>query len=100
MRVAKEKSPLSRALKKSVDIIAPVIDEGTVLRINVFIDNGHGEGLSKYTYIALFVNNRWYMTGIGSLLEREYTTISHLLAAVSKYPGSTIELATEFDSIR
>lgn len=97
-----EKNPLSKALRESVDIIAPVIDEGTVLRIDVKVkDNDYSPPQEKvYTYAAVFVNNKWYLTGYTRLLAAEYSTTVELLSAVAKHPGTTIELATEFESIR
>lgn len=97
--MAKEKSPLSKALKKSADVIAPVVDEGTVLRIDIPV-KPRGEGDTDHlTYAALYVNNRWYLSGEGSMLGRNYEHTAQLLQAVTRHNG-TIELATEFDSIR
>jgi hypothetical protein len=98
----KKKNGVAAALKQSVDIIAPVIDEGTVLRISVVVkDNDYSPPQEKtYTYAAVFVNNRWYLTGYTRLLNAEYATTIDLISACAKYPGTTIDLATEFESIR
>ena len=96
------KSSLAKALKKSVDIIAPVIDEGTLLRIGVPLQNDDytPPKTTTYTYAGLYVNNKWYLTGYNRLLNAEYATTADLLTALARYPGSTVDLATEFDTIR
>jgi hypothetical protein len=97
-----KKNGIATALKASVDLIAPVIDEGTVLRIGVVVsDSDYSPPQEKvYTYAALFVNKRWYLTGYTRILNAEYATTVELLSACAKYPGTTIDLATEFESIR
>jgi hypothetical protein len=96
------KNGIATALRQSVDIVAPVIDEGTVLRIDVrMTDNDYSPAQVKtYTYAAVFVNNKWYLTGYTRLLAAEYATTIELISACAKYPGTTIDLATEFESIR
>lgn len=95
-------SGLAGSLKATVDMVAPVIDEGTVLRIAVLVrDNDYSPPQEKtYTYAAVFVNNKWYLTGYTRLLASEYATTIELISACAKFPGTTIDLATEFESIR
>lgn len=96
--MADDKSPLTKALRESADIIAPVIDEGTVLRIGVPVDNS--DGSTTYRYTALYTRDRWYLTGKGTLLEREYASTIALLTALARYRDATIEIAIGFESIR
>lgn len=97
----KKKNKTVSALRESVDIIAPVIDKDTILRIVIPVtprEEGDTESLS---YSAIFVNDRWYLTGSGrGPIATEYRTTHALLVALSAFPKATIELATTFESIR
>lgn len=89
---------LKEALVEAVDNIAPVIEEGTILRINVTIDVDGAD--KEYTYCALFVGSKWYLSGFERLLGREYASTSDLLLALSRQKKFTIELATAYDTVR
>jgi len=76
------------ALKETVDSIAPVIDDRTMLRIDVQTANNTDWEGKVYTYAGVYVGGKWYMTGYGRLLQAEYATTVALITALASYPGS------------
>lgn len=95
---------LTEALTEAVNIIAPEIEEGTILKISVPVfqdeDNGDQKNYKTYVHAALYAGRKWWVTGGGGLIPREHKTTHSLIASLAMWPGTTIELATAFDTVR
>lgn len=94
-----KKSKVATALSASLDVIAPEIDEGTVLRFDITID-ADSETERTYTYTALYVDGKWFVSGEGRILNTKYTTTIEFFTALSKWKAKKIEVATKFDRLR
>jgi hypothetical protein len=95
-----KKSKIAEALGASLDIIAPEVEDGTILRFDVVIDNEDTKGPHAYTYAALYAASKWWVTGEGRLLNQAYDSTLAFLTAVAKWKVTGIEVATTFDPIR
>jgi hypothetical protein len=96
-----KKSKIAEALGASLDIIAPEVEDGTILRFDVVIDNVDEKGgENTYTYAALYVGDKWWVTGQGRLLNQAYDSTLAFLTAVAKWKVRDIQIATKFESIR
>lgn len=88
-----------KALKQSIDVIAPEIDEGTMLRIDLTINVDDGSS-KNYTYAAIYVGNKWHITGPDRLLNTQYDTTIALLTQIGRYPGAKVSIVTETEVVR
>ena len=88
----------SKTIKKVLDTTAPVIDDGTVMRIIVPLDRADEK--KEYTFAAVYVAGKWHLTGRDSLLASTYDTTIALMTAISRYPGTRVALAAAWESVR
>jgi hypothetical protein len=92
---------MSEALTNALDTIAPAIDERTVLIIDVPVTRRTPDGTDTLTYAALYVAEKWYLTGDGEgPLSEWYMTTVGLFTDLAKHKGVTVELVTETDRVR
>jgi GTP cyclohydrolase FolE2 len=90
-----------KAIQKTLEVFDPQIEDKTILILDVSVKDEYDETKVKvYTHTALFVNRRWYLTGLGGLLAREYATTSELMAAVARFPGASVSMVTETETVR
>jgi hypothetical protein len=92
-------SGIATALKDSLDAFAPVIDEGTVLRFDVNF-KPEEPASHDYTYVALFVANKWWVSGQADAFGRNGLTNMQFMSKLGEYGAHNIELATEFAVVR
>jgi hypothetical protein len=88
-----------QALRDSLDAFVPVIEEGTVIRFEVNFEPDE-PGSKNYTYVALFVANKWWITGKADVFGRSGMTNAQFMSKLGEHNAHTIELAIEFDSVR
>jgi len=73
---------------------------GTIIRFvrHKRVSTVHGHRLLELSYAALFVNNRWYLTGTAGVGADSYTNKEFMdLLAGEEY--TEIAVATEFETI-
>lgn len=86
---------LGDRLAASLEAFDPGVDERTIMRFDITFDE---EGDKKYTYAAIYVNRKWYVTG-GSVLSKEYEH-ADFMKVLAKWQATNVELALTFDTIR
>lgn len=92
---------LTQSLRAVADTMIPDIEEGTILRINIEVeDRAKPGGYDVLTYAALWVNDTWYLTGEGRVLTKTYKSTLDLIAALARARRSTIEIADTFEVVR
>lgn len=92
---------VKEVLVNAADTIIPDVEERTTLLIDLNVDTGNGDGSTRtYTYAALYVAGRWYVTGKDRLLSTEYKSTVDLMTALARFDGVKIELASEFETVR
>jgi hypothetical protein len=95
----KKPSASSAAVKDSLAAFAPEIEEGTVMRFEVNFEPNE-PGSHDYTYVALFVTNRWWVTGRSTVFGSGGLTNTNFMSRLGEYGAHNIELAIEFDTVR
>jgi hypothetical protein len=99
--MAKNENSLAASLTTIADVTVPTIDEGTMLRINIDVEDKTGAAEWKtLTYAALYVNNQWYLTGSAQILSNSYRSTLDLMSALGRLRRVRIDLVTEYEKVK
>lgn len=88
------------ALTATINVVAPPMEEGTVLRFDVPVTPRHEGDSDHLTYVALYVADQWFLSGEGTVMGTKYRGTFELLQAMTRSKAYNIELATKFRRVR